>query len=207
MEEHANSQLNVVSRWRRFGIFFFDWVVIFIILYVIGLIIKSANPTMGSMHRPGVTLLLVIIVMILYYLFFESLFARTPGKFIMNAKVVLMNGERPDFGHIFGRTLARFIPFDNFSVLIRRVGWHDSVSGTLVVPNAYTPAEVKSFDWKTRNQVTVAGTILAILLIIILCLVVISFVHHARTAPYGRITGQPQYQNPYSGRPQSGYAR
>ena len=162
---------------------------------------------MGSMHHSGATLLLVIIVMILYYLFFESLFARTPGKFIMNAKVVLMNGERPDFGHIFGRTLARFIPFDNLSVLIRRVGWHDSVSGTLVVPNAYTPADVRSFDWRTRNQVTVGGTILAILLIIILCLVVIGFVHHARTASNERTMYQQQYQNAYSGRPQSRYAR
>jgi uncharacterized RDD family membrane protein YckC len=71
-------------------------------------------------------------LMLCYYLFFEGIWARTPGKLILGTVVVDEAGDRPSFARVVGRTLCRFIPFDVFSFLGER-GWHDSISKTHVV--------------------------------------------------------------------------
>lgn len=67
-----------------------------------------------------------------YCMVFESFGGRTIGKLITGTMVVTEEGERPSPQNIAGRTLCRFIPFDNFSFL-GEVGWHDRISGTRVV--------------------------------------------------------------------------
>jgi uncharacterized RDD family membrane protein YckC len=70
----------------------------------------------------------------LYYFIFESIWQRTPGKFITGTKIVDFNGRRPALLTIAQRTLIRFIPFEPFSYLGKKAyGWHDSWSGTYVV--------------------------------------------------------------------------
>jgi uncharacterized RDD family membrane protein YckC len=69
-----------------------------------------------------------------YYIFFEGLLARTPGKFITGTRVVAVGGGRPTFMQIVGRTFARVVPFEPFSFLGGTpTGWHDRWSGTRVV--------------------------------------------------------------------------
>ena len=69
-----------------------------------------------------------------YYCFFEGIFARSPGKWICGTRVVDLEGNRPSFLQVIGRSLARFIPFEAFSFLgSRGIGWHDSLSSTRVV--------------------------------------------------------------------------
>jgi uncharacterized RDD family membrane protein YckC len=73
-------------------------------------------------------------VQIVYYGLFESVFMRTPAKFITNTMVVNRDGTTPDNSRIFLRTLCRQIPFESISFLGRpAIGWHDSLSKTLVV--------------------------------------------------------------------------
>jgi hypothetical protein len=70
----------------------------------------------------------------LYYFIFESLFQRTPAKFLTRTKVVNNYGTKPTVGTIALRTLIRFVPFEEFSFLGDRVyGWHDKWSKTYVV--------------------------------------------------------------------------
>ena len=73
----------------------------------------------------------------LYFVFFESIFQRSPGKFATGTKVIDQAGGAPTFGQIVGRSACRFIPFEAFSFLFgdsaRVVGWHDKLSGTRVV--------------------------------------------------------------------------
>jgi uncharacterized RDD family membrane protein YckC len=72
--------------------------------------------------------------MVVYYLFFEGLFGRTPGKLLTGTRVVRRDGGTPRFAQIVGRTFARFVPFEPVSFLIRAPnGWHDVWSGTRVV--------------------------------------------------------------------------
>lgn len=73
------------------------------------------------------------IAIIVFYLLLEGIFNTTPGKCATDTVIVNENGERPSFGQILGRSFARLIPFDALSFLGTR-GWHDSLSGTWVVP-------------------------------------------------------------------------
>jgi uncharacterized RDD family membrane protein YckC len=69
-----------------------------------------------------------------YYIYFETLFSITPGKWITGTRVVTTAGTKPSFGVIFKRTLCRMVPFEAFSFLGESSqGWHDRWSGTLVV--------------------------------------------------------------------------
>jgi hypothetical protein len=73
-------------------------------------------------------------VQFLYYLVFESLLQRTPGKLLTGTKVIDSTGKRPTVATAFARTIIRFVPFDEISFLGDRVyGWHDKWSKTCVV--------------------------------------------------------------------------
>jgi uncharacterized RDD family membrane protein YckC len=71
----------------------------------------------------------------MYYVFFEGLFAQSPGKMITRTEVVTDEGKRPELNTVMLRTLCRFIPFNAFSFLFNAdaIGWHDSLSKTRVV--------------------------------------------------------------------------
>ncbi|HEX2675275.1 MAG TPA: RDD family protein, partial [Polyangiales bacterium] len=72
--------------------------------------------------------------MLAYYIFFEAVFGRTPGKMLTGTRVVTVDGGTPSFTQILGRNLARYVPFEPFSFFgDDAVGWHDSWSGTRVV--------------------------------------------------------------------------
>ncbi len=70
----------------------------------------------------------------IYYSFFEGFTGRSIGKFFTRTKVVTEDGEDPDFGTIFVRSMCRYIPFDALSFLGSDAsGWHDKFSKTRVV--------------------------------------------------------------------------
>ncbi len=60
---------------------------------------------------------------------------KTIGKLITNTKVVSRHGHEPVPAKLLGRSFARFIPFEPFSVLFSTngLGWHDTLSGTVVI--------------------------------------------------------------------------
>lgn len=69
----------------------------------------------------------------LYYFLMEAYMGgRTLGKMVTGSIVVNKQGELATPGNIAGRSLCRFIPFDNISFIFTR-GWHDSISDTYVV--------------------------------------------------------------------------
>lgn len=68
-----------------------------------------------------------------YYLAFESVSGRTPGKWLTGTRVVNRRGRAPALGPIVVRTLSRFVPFDALSFVGRAPGWHDRWSDTRVV--------------------------------------------------------------------------
>lgn len=78
--------------------------------------------------------ILHLAISIVFYGLFETLTLRTPGKYITGTKVIMRDGKRPGETSILLRTLCRLIPFEAISFLGRyNIGWHDSLSKTLVV--------------------------------------------------------------------------
>jgi uncharacterized RDD family membrane protein YckC len=89
---------------------------------------------------PGDAAAVLSVVLVLggmfgYYVLCEGAFGWTVGKLITGTRVIRIDGRKPNVPQILGRTFARFIPFEPFSVLFGRSnsGWHDSLSGTRVV--------------------------------------------------------------------------
>ena len=72
-------------------------------------------------------------VLIVFYVFFEGVFSATPGKMLTRTRVVSLDGSKPSFGQVLGRTLTRFVPFEAFSFLGSGSGWHDRWPKTRVV--------------------------------------------------------------------------
>lgn len=79
-------------------------------------------------------IVIIVFVYIIYYLLFESLFFRTPAKFLTGTKVMSKHGFKPDLTMILVRTFLRLNPFDWITFLnLKRIGWHDRFSDTMVV--------------------------------------------------------------------------
>ncbi|NMM47525.1 RDD family protein [Marinigracilibium pacificum] len=73
----------------------------------------------------------VYFAFLFYYIFFESIFQATPGKFATGSRVI-SKGDKPGVWRVIGRTFTRLIPFDAISFLGEE-GWHDKWSKTSVV--------------------------------------------------------------------------
>jgi len=73
-------------------------------------------------------------ILLIYYLLFELIFTRTPGKWLSMTKVVNLQGKRPAFWQILVRTVLRLtIPIDFFLIAFVDKTLHDYASKTAVV--------------------------------------------------------------------------
>jgi uncharacterized RDD family membrane protein YckC len=122
--DHYADGLLDATRGTRFANLFIDQLFMMIGMFVV-LVLLGPKDAGGLITYP---------MMIGYYLFFEGIFGATPGKLITKTRVVRIDGGKPRFGQIVGRTLSRFVPFEPFSFLSNNsLGWHDRWSGTRVV--------------------------------------------------------------------------
>lgn len=118
----------------RFANYIIDIIIRYLFVYLVSI---------GSGILPesvqGIITFIGLLVFIAYYIIFEYVFGKTPGKFITRTHVVTYDGEHPTFLNIVGRSLCRIIPFDNVSFLFSFLGWHDSISKTCVVKDNPNP--------------------------------------------------------------------
>ncbi|SFQ74676.1 RDD family protein [Flavobacterium akiainvivens] len=130
------------NSWRRLANYIIDVAVRLSLTWILGMIIGALTyldiygPFDYVQKMSGFeNLVLTYIIAYLYYFVFETLTGgRTLGKYITNTKVLTWYGERPTAGQIAKRSLCRIIPFNAFSFLAENpLGWHDSLSGTVVV--------------------------------------------------------------------------
>ena len=127
---------------KRLLNFFFDTIVIIIIirifgywLWVIENFLKSFNIPLEILNSiiDTIRLALIILLSSSYYIFLETIFGRTIGKFITQTRVIRQDGANPTIIDIFVRTVLRFIPLEAISFFRSQIGWHDYLSGTIVV--------------------------------------------------------------------------
>jgi uncharacterized RDD family membrane protein YckC len=126
---------DLASKGTRFGTLLIDYAGYFVCCFIAGIFIGLFFGKAGVEALNGLTNLVFSTSILLgYYMFFEGIWARTPGKFILGTMVIAEDGSKPGLGRIFKRTACRFIPFEAFSFLgSTPVGWHDRLSGTRVV--------------------------------------------------------------------------
>ena len=129
----ASMSGELASRGARFGTFVVDYIGYIAMSFAVGALIALVFGETGTrMLQNTPDILLGVVLMMAYYVFFESLWGRTPGKFVFGTKVTDMKGGKPGLGTTFVRTLCRFIPFEPLS-FFGKEGWHDSMSKTRVV--------------------------------------------------------------------------
>jgi uncharacterized RDD family membrane protein YckC len=125
---------SLASKGQRFGTLVIDYLCFFVVSFLFDIVIIVLFGPKGMQALKGVPNFLIgMLMMLAFYCFFEGVWARTPGKFMLGTAVVTAKGEKPGFSQVIGRTLCRFIPFDAFSFLWGEAGWHDSISKTQVV--------------------------------------------------------------------------
>lgn len=121
------------GRGRRFGTLVVDYIGFFLGSILMGILIDILFGQRGLEFIRSVPNFVVgLILVVAYYVFFEGLWARTPGKLLFGTIVVAESGHKPSFAQIITRTLCRFIPFEAFS-FFGALGWHDSISRTRVI--------------------------------------------------------------------------
>ena len=98
----------LVSRWYNWYVFYFGW--------------RGRNYAWFFW-----------VTLFVYYTFFESIFARTPGKFLSYSKVITLNGKKPNILWILLRSLVRLTLIDLFFQPFLGKTLHDYLSKTDVV--------------------------------------------------------------------------
>ncbi|WP_338841443.1 RDD family protein [Flavobacterium ginsenosidimutans] len=152
------------SERKRFVGGIVDFIFVFVSVFISGLIIviigNIFNWDIFSIWGRFIndsTYLALFTFLMFNYLFLESFFGATMGKFATGIIVVTENGTKPNFGRIFIRTLCRLIPFDVFSFLGKSgMFWHDSFSKTYVVDKRGLERDLENFysiDLIGQNEV------------------------------------------------------
>ena len=143
--DQAKLAIVPASRWRRFFNLLIDYAAIFalsvavVFAYSIAYFTVYPMAQTTPMERWGSLAGYVfgVVLMLAYYLPLEGLFGCTLGKLVTGTRVVSDDGGKPSWGQVVGRTVARMIPFEAFSLLFvddaRIRVWHDSLPRTWVV--------------------------------------------------------------------------
>lgn len=129
-QEIENNSVRSIIRLANFVI---DFAVIFILFSMLVPVFEQFLPFTNriqlSIYRIGSLLFFIAI----YYIPLEYKTQKTLGKIITKTKVVNFEGNKPDLMDIISRTFCRLIPFDRFSFLFTRNGFHDAISKTKVI--------------------------------------------------------------------------
>lgn len=196
----GTSSFHTSTMGRRFANLLLDRVIATVIMFIVLAAILALGRTVALQDhifsRVYTVLMPILMVLFfffpntLYYLIFESIWQRTPGKWATKTKVVKLDGTKPSFWRILGRSLARAIPFNALSFLFGKYpyGWHDMISGTMVVPASYSVAEAASVNPRDRQSsgkaAIIVGIIVGVLVILpiigILASVVLASLNSAR---------------------------
>ncbi len=134
-EQQIKIESNVANSMLRLVNFLVDaisyLVLFFIIAGTIGLLLAGTDQVILGF----INFVLLITLYFTYYIVLEVKLGKTLGKMLTKTMVVKSNGESPTSTDIFIRTLCRFIPFDQFSYIFTKNGFHDYLSKTTVIKN------------------------------------------------------------------------
>ena len=136
-EDESEIYLAPASVGQRFLNYIIDNIVLRAFLYFGALFIGNSDFILGMSDSMIFLLVFLLFLLVIGY-YWVSEFAlggRTIGKMITGTRVVYDDGTRPSATSILGRTLARAVPCEDFSMFFNedRVMWHDQWSHTMVV--------------------------------------------------------------------------
>ncbi len=118
---------------RRFATLVIDYFACRLLIFAFWVVVYSLQAgRLPAAHRTAWAMVLGMLLVAVFYVCFEGLLGRTPGKMILGTVVTDLEGNPPTLAAVVKRTLARFVPFEAFTFLGER-GFHDKASRTQVV--------------------------------------------------------------------------
>ncbi|MFY0601753.1 MAG: RDD family protein [Cyclobacteriaceae bacterium] len=130
-EGEAYVQRNMAGNGKRFANFIIDTIMSYVIAFCVGILFVFLSQDSASMEMLMTVIIYALII--LYPWIMESITGKTIGKYITRTKIVKPDGSKPESMNILGRSLCRLIPFDPFSYLGDKPGWHDSIPKIYVI--------------------------------------------------------------------------
>jgi uncharacterized RDD family membrane protein YckC len=123
----------LAGKGRRFATLIVDYLGFYALGALVGILLFAVfGQGAVAFYKTGWSTLMGIFLVLVYYLFFEGLWGRTPGKMILGTVVTDLQGKPPTFGAVVKRSFARFVPFEAFT-FFGESGFHDKVSKTRVI--------------------------------------------------------------------------
>lgn len=112
---------------------FIHFVVDTIAFYILSIFLFMILHFIVNITNDAINYVVLIMAFFLYYVYMETKYQKTIGKFITNTKVVNIDGSKPESSEIVRRTFCRLIPFDRLSFLFSSNGFHDRLSETKII--------------------------------------------------------------------------
>ncbi|WP_316735518.1 RDD family protein [Pedobacter aquatilis] len=155
--EEVDYRFCQASSGLRFANYLIDTIVIYLLMFALGIITYYVNPEIIDSVDDGITNR--IIGMIFYGVimsFTEAMLnGKSIGKLITKTKAVNLDGSDLSFEKAFTRNLLRIIPFEPFSALGTPSNpWHDRLSQTMVVEEKKVALQVQKTELfgSVKNQ-------------------------------------------------------
>jgi uncharacterized RDD family membrane protein YckC len=134
IDKEEQTQSLAVSKGLRFFHYIVDLIIVYFLTLVLFIFLRFfISVEENSNFESVISISGFIGTFLFYYIYCESKYQKTIAKYLTKSKVVSINGEKPSQDEITKRTIARLIPFDNFSFLLKQSGLHDRISDTLVI--------------------------------------------------------------------------
>ncbi|MES2617963.1 MAG: RDD family protein [Bacteroidota bacterium] len=147
IEEEVIKDDNLVRSIVRLLHLIIDIVIIYFFNVIVGIaVVFSFGNSISDSDFEIYFLVFFYLTSFIYYAFLEYKFQRTVGKFVTGTIVVTSTGDAPTFGEIMRRTFCRLIPFDGFSFIFSRNGFHDKYSDTRVIKGKRTTDKIAPAD-------------------------------------------------------------
>ncbi len=134
-------QLKAISGKRFLHLIIDRFMTFYVAKQVVAILIRSHSSLSGNwsgMEYMSATAFVIFIPSTLFvYAFTEGLFGQSLGKAFTGTRVYYDHAINSPFLAAVGRGLARFLPFEAFSILDSSGRmWHDNLSQTIVLPMA-----------------------------------------------------------------------
>ena len=132
LTQETNNDFEDATKTARFANYVIDCIGVLAFSFIMGVSLTFIG--MGKLITESNKNFVGFILMIFYYCLLEGIMGRTLGKLVTGTEVITIDGKKPGFLKVLGRTLCRIIPFEPFSFFGAGAGgWHDTITGTRVV--------------------------------------------------------------------------
>lgn len=136
-EKYIKTDSRIVGSEVRFLHYFIDTIICYVLSFFVIVLAGLLTPIANDAYLTLISFILILGTFFGYYFIMESKYQKTLGKYLTKSKVVNKEGNIPTQNEIMTRTFCRFIPFDNFSFLFTKNGFHDSISSTKVIKDNF----------------------------------------------------------------------